>query len=749
MSNLTSLSPDKKNKKRPSVSSKCLLNIKSIVAHNVSANSNNKTACLHSPTSILPPLPLVNSLISSKDSINNLDNTKEIEEKSRKKSQSFPNKNILIECIQKSDLHNTSEKQIITTNEHNRTQFENSKSQSTSIESPQVLINTIEQEKLPSSMPANISKETNYAQYSSQISLQMNKNEPSIIPPLPLNCSIYPFGSSSSSNRTKSLISFPTQSSNRINEEYLTQMHHIIESSDNLSETKPNERSILHCQPIPIHRFDSTSPSISTLDEDEDDYGNLSQSIIIVNSSLNLPEDRITSAQTLTMKSRLSERTEKEYNNNRRITMNSYESSPCFPKSYTRLPHSLRNINSSFNHPSPSGTIRSPTFITAPIRRQFPQFESVRTPIQKSSMIKQESSSTIPSELFDCCQTETVCLTTEIITTQRSINQRNSHRQTIATTTIETSLNESEARSNYFRDVAKIREIMIDVSKRLTKDNDSLTKLPIVDTHCHFDLIFDRLRIKHNNLKKYFTDYNEYYPLGLSFELAIQVFWRPKHLTENNWINWYSRYLDDERVYGSCGIHPHWSSAWNETSVDDIERCLKHPKIVAIGEIGLDFGPKNTCLIHEQRRAFEAQLKLAAKWLKPIVIHSRDAYQETFQLMKQYLEPDHKIHLHCFVGTMDDVELFTSYFTEIKFGFTPIITRNNFLNTTIQQLELTQILSETDSPYFTPEELTTFSRCAHPGMVYSVVEMVAQLRDLPVMDVACQLRENARHIYGV
>ena len=54
---------------------------------------------------------------------------------------------------------------------------------------------------------------------------------------------------------------------------------------------------------------------------------------------------------------------------------------------------------------------------------------------------------------------------------------------------------------------------------------------------------------------------------------------------------------------------------------------------------------------------------------------------------------------------MDDVHLFTSYFTEIKFGFTPIITRGNSLHTVLQQLHLTQMLSETDSPYFVPEEV--------------------------------------------
>lgn len=57
---------------------------------------------------------------------------------------------------------------------------------------------------------------------------------------------------------------------------------------------------------------------------------------------------------------------------------------------------------------------------------------------------------------------------------------------------MENNYNESEARSNYFRDVSKIRQIMMNVSKRLTQDIDPMTRLPIVDTHCHFDLIFDR-----------------------------------------------------------------------------------------------------------------------------------------------------------------------------------------------------------------------------------------------------------------
>ncbi|CAF3653405.1 unnamed protein product [Rotaria socialis] len=745
MSSETHTSPEK-IKKRPSVSSKCLLTIKSIVTQNVSANSSNKTRGIRSPISATAPLPLVDSFVSTKDSNKHSDNVKEIDERNRKKPQIVSTRRIVIDSKNNFDLKKASDREIITTNGHDRTKFENEKSKLSSTELSRRSISKTEQENIQTSSSSISDKESKSEQNSSQISVPMNKKEPSNIPPLPLNSSVYSLGSYSSANHIKPLLSsFPTQSSNRINEEYIAQLCHIIESSTSSNETKPDEGSTHRSQSIPIHRFDSTSPSISTIDEDDDNFNG---PIAIVNSSLNMPPDSTNSNQP--MKSRLSDRSEKEYHNNRKMTINNHSQysapNPHCSTSYTRLPHALRNMSPAFNHSSQSGTIRPLINTARPIRRQYPQFESVRTPVHKSlSLTQQQSPSTIPSEVFNCCQTENISLTTESITIKRNSRQRNSQQST----SIETSLNESEARSNYFRNVANIREIMINASNRLTKDIGSISTLPIVDTHCHFDLIFDRLRIKHNDLKQYFKDYSEYYPSGLSFELAIQVFWRPKQLSESNWTTWFSRYLDDERIYGACGIHPHWSSAWDETSAADIERCLMHPKIVAIGEIGLDFGPKNTCLVHEQCRAFEEQLKLAAKWLKPIVIHSRDAYEQTFQLLKKYLQSDHKIHLHCFVGTMDDVNLFTSYFTEIKFGFTPIITRYNFLHTTIQQLELTQILSETDSPYFTPDELSPFSRCAHPGMVYSVVEMVAQLRHLPVMDVACQLRENARHIYGV
>ncbi|CAF0829138.1 unnamed protein product [Didymodactylos carnosus] len=292
-----------------------------------------------------------------------------------------------------------------------------------------------------------------------------------------------------------------------------------------------------------------------------------------------------------------------------------------------------------------------------------------------------------------------------------------------------------------------IKQKMIEIEERMKK-NGLISSL--VDTHCHFDLLFDRLSINKITVTDYFDkEYKDLYPSNLKFEKAIQVYWRPNHLTRDNWDH-YSKYLDDSRVYGTCGVHPHWSNKWQPSCADDIERCLKHPKVLGIGECGLDFGPKNNCDEKDQRRAFIAQLQIAAKFSKPLVIHSRGAYELTFNLMKKYLPKNHKIHLHCFCGRLEDANMFINYFTELKLGFTPLISTNRGadIRAVIKDLDLNRLLSETDSPYFVPEELSGI-KYAHPIFVYNVIEVIAQEKQLSIEDVAQQLRENVRVVYGI
>ncbi|CAF4442815.1 unnamed protein product [Rotaria sp. Silwood2] len=583
-----------KEKKHPFICSKNVFNLKSMINQNVTSTNHFEKfkKCKYS-------------------SLQQKSYADEMGKKKRKKLQSHPNRNVLIEYLTEPELKKFSYRHIFASKKHCKLQdlkqsnvknmLKSNQNPSEHILTPQGLTGVNEQ--ICNEKNNDVQQKGCKLNAYSILAMHTQDKESMIISWLPVSSPVSQYDSSTSFCDIRPLLSFSMQPSTYINEEYATRVRHIIASWNN------HENELKS-----IHKTNSTSTNSSSMDDDIHDHK--------PKSSI------ISSNQTTSTISNTHNYSKVKLSSNRKLIDN--ELSHCELK--------LMTNNSAIHY-------------------QYTPFKSVHR------HHVEESQSSILSELLDCCDS----------------NQRSRS----------TSIENNSDYWDSFHISAMLRETMFNISKRLIKTE----SIPIVDTHY-------------------------LYPSGLSFELAIQVFWRPRHLNEQNWINWYSTYLNDQRVYGSCGIHPHWSSAWNATSIEDIERCLKHPKVIAIGEIGLDFGPKNTCNIDQQRRVFEEQLKLAVKWLKPIVIHSRDAYEQTFHIMKQ-------------------------------FGFTPIISRGNFLHTVIQQLDLTQILSETDAPYFVPEELSSLSRCAHPSMVYSVVETIAQIRQLSISDVASQLRENAYHIYGV
>ncbi|CAF0887602.1 unnamed protein product [Adineta steineri] len=154
-SNVPTVSPDKE-KKRPFVSVKCLLNIKSIVTQNISSNRNSR----NSLTSTLPPLPLVDPLVSPKQSINHSSSTKEIEEATSKNLQSPSNQNVVIKCLEKSF-----NERISPNNEHDQSNIENDNSQSN---------NDKEQKEIQPIIPIFISKESNSEQIPVQIGMYID-----------------------------------------------------------------------------------------------------------------------------------------------------------------------------------------------------------------------------------------------------------------------------------------------------------------------------------------------------------------------------------------------------------------------------------------------------------------------------------------------------------------------------------------------------------------------------------------------
>ena len=191
-------------------------------------------------------------------------------------------------------------------------------------------------------------------------------------------------------------------------------------------------------------------------------------------------------------------------------------------------------------------------------------------------------------------------------------------------------------------------------------------------------------------------------------------------------------------VYGAIGIHPTEVGMSDDASLERIENHLKDNKIVAIGEIGLDYhyGKKEK---EKQIEFFKKQLDLARKYQKPVVIHSRDSIEDTYDIMKEY--KDLKMILHCYSGSVEMAKRFLEL--DVYFGIGGVLTFKNsrVLKDVVYFLPLDHILLETDSPYLAPEPYRGSKN--EPKNVLLVANMLAELKGISVEEVINITTKNA------
>lgn len=190
-------------------------------------------------------------------------------------------------------------------------------------------------------------------------------------------------------------------------------------------------------------------------------------------------------------------------------------------------------------------------------------------------------------------------------------------------------------------------------------------------------------------------------------------------------------------VYGTLGIHPEYASEYNDEDIKKIESHLNNKKIVGIGEIGLDYhynGDKE-----KQKELFIKQIKLANKYKMPIVIHSREASLDTLEILKKYKKT--KAILHCFSGSLEMAKEYMRL--NVKFGIGGVLTFKNEkkLKEIVKELELSNFVLETDSPYLTPEPYR--GKKNQPANVKYVALKIAELKGISVEDVEKVTTQNA------
>ncbi len=201
-----------------------------------------------------------------------------------------------------------------------------------------------------------------------------------------------------------------------------------------------------------------------------------------------------------------------------------------------------------------------------------------------------------------------------------------------------------------------------------------------------------------------------------------------------------------EFVYASIGYHPHEVSHMKESDLLRLEKLAEHKKVVAIGEIGLDYyyehSPKEV-----QRKWFDEQLKLAKRLSLPVIIHSREAAEETFEIIKRNYYEGMSGVVHCYSGS---IEMAKEY---IKLGFVigvgGVVTYKNArkLVEVVDGIDIEHILIETDCPYLTPEPYR--GRRNDSSMLTYVVEKIADIKHMDKDEVIAETNKNAKKLFNI
>lgn len=198
-------------------------------------------------------------------------------------------------------------------------------------------------------------------------------------------------------------------------------------------------------------------------------------------------------------------------------------------------------------------------------------------------------------------------------------------------------------------------------------------------------------------------------------------------------------------VYGMIGVHPDEVGALDEAEFARMERLLLEDKIVAVGEIGLDYYWDNES--HElQKEWFIRQLELARKLNMPVNIHSREAAADTMEILKKYAQGMRAI-IHCYSYSREMAEEYVKM--EYLIGIGGVVTFKNArkLKEVAETVPLSNIVMETDCPYLAPEP-NRGKRNSSLHLPY-VARAIADLKGIPVEEVINKTEENAKVFYGI
>jgi len=202
----------------------------------------------------------------------------------------------------------------------------------------------------------------------------------------------------------------------------------------------------------------------------------------------------------------------------------------------------------------------------------------------------------------------------------------------------------------------------------------------------------------------------------------------------------------ESRVWSTAGLHPHDASQWSGSAGQELESLARIKRVVAVGETGLDFH-YNHSTPDAQRIAFAEQIRLARRLKLPLVIHSREAEEETLSILSREKADEVGGVIHCFSGGPDMAEKALDLGFYISFSGTLTFPKAEGLRRIAASIPLDRILIETDAPYLAPVPLR--GKRNEPAYVHHTAQKLADLRGLSLDEIARITAQNACRLFGI
>ncbi len=202
-----------------------------------------------------------------------------------------------------------------------------------------------------------------------------------------------------------------------------------------------------------------------------------------------------------------------------------------------------------------------------------------------------------------------------------------------------------------------------------------------------------------------------------------------------------------ENMYAAVGIHPHEAGNINVEILAEFKRLAQNPKVVAIGETGLDFH-YNFSKQSDQKRAFVQQLKIAADFNLPVIVHSREAFDETTDILEQFGSGIKKIVFHCFSSSAQQAKIVLD--KGFYISLTGVVTFKNaqFVQQAAKIVPLDRLMLETDCPYMSPEPMRK-QKINEPALMIHTAEFLAELKAVELEDFAQAVTNTSKAFFDL